>query len=141
MKNIDRLQEALVLRNGDNTLYLSLLSNRGEQVKVGILLEQKLKLVSDKFSTFMNLLKLEFFNDPQLIREFGIEGEKKRTIPGFSAQSTNSYSNLKKKPHILKRVAKLNITPERLQADLDEIAEVVKLHARHKYLQGECQRL
>ncbi|MCP5049254.1 MAG: hypothetical protein GY940_18940, partial [bacterium] len=138
---LERLQAGLVIRNEANGIYMTLISKRGEQVNLRILLDKMFADLLGKYRVFASNLKIHFYDSLNVIRDLGIDGETKRTIPTFIPQSTNSYSNLKKKQKHLDQVVDLGITAETLQADLDEIAELESLHAQHQFLIGHCQRL
>ena len=138
---VERLQDGLMIENDCRSIYLDLLRKRGEQVSAGILLARKFKVASNKYSVFTANLKIYFHDSKNVIRGLGIEGEKKRTVPTFMAQTVNSFSNLLKKPEILAKVAVLGITAESLRADLAEIQELEALYARHQYLIGHCKKL
>ncbi len=136
-----RMDFALNLRTESNDIYQNLLSSRGEQINLRMLLDEKFKYVGTNYSSFTALLKAEFINEPRIIRVLGIEGARKDGILEFISQGTNGYTNLKKKPKILSRLIHLGMTVETLDADLLEIKELNDLHDQYTYKMGECQKL
>ncbi|MCP5053809.1 MAG: hypothetical protein GY940_41970 [bacterium] len=138
---LERLDFALGLRNESNSIYFTLLSKRGEKANLKIVLDEKFLYVGNKYSAFIVLLKTEFHDDYQYIRELGIEGPRKKSVAEFSVQAINAYSNLKKKRNILAKVVNIGITAETLDADLAEVGELKDLHDSYTYTTGECQQL
>jgi hypothetical protein len=89
----------------------------------------------------VSVFKTALYDTPELIKELGLEGKRKATVPAFLTQAVNFYSNVKAKEHILAKVTTLEVTAEKMQAELDEISEVRDLHQQLINLMGECQRL
>jgi len=70
-----------------------------------------------------------------------LDGERKRRISSFIVQATNFYTNTMSKQHILDSIARFQLTPERLQEELDKLKVLRDLHKQHTNLMGENQRL
>ncbi|MCP5046935.1 MAG: hypothetical protein GY940_07165 [bacterium] len=137
----ERLTEGITLRGEVSTLYNDLLTSRGNQAKMSFSLNEKYEKASFKFSFYAGLFKTAFHDTPELVKEMGLEGRRKRTVSTFLAQANNVYTNVVTKPHILDRLSGYSITAERMQEELDVIAQLKILHMDHSKAQGECQRI
>ena len=137
----ERLDEGIVLRSEVDEAYHVLITSRGEQAKSSLFLREKFDEVSKKFSYLASIFKTAFYETPELIKELGLDGERKRRISSFIVQATNFYTNTMAKQHILDSIARFQLTPEKLQAELDKVKVLQDLHKQHTNLMGENQRL
>jgi len=137
----ERLDEGIALHGEVDAIYHELITSRGEQAKSSLALKKKFDEVSKKFSYHVSIFKTAFYETPELVKELGLEGKRKRTIHTFLAQAINFYTNAMAKQHILDSIVKFDLTQERLQEELDKVKVLQDLHAQHTNLMGENQRL
>jgi hypothetical protein len=137
----ERLDEGIALRGEVDEVYQELITRRGEQAKASLVLTKKYDEISKKFSYLVSIFKTAFYETPALVKELGLEGGRKRRIASFIIQAINFYNNIMSKPHILDSIARFELTPEKLQAELDEVTVLKDLHKQHTNLKGENQRL
>ena len=137
----ERLDEGIVLRSEVDEAYHVLITSRGEQAKSSLFLREKFDEVSKKFSYLASIFKTAFYETPELIKELGLDGERKRRISSFIVQATNFYTNTMAKQHILDSIARFQLTPEKLQTELDKVKALQDLHKQHTNLMGDNQRL
>jgi hypothetical protein len=137
----ERLDEGIALHGQVDAIYHELITSRGEQAKSSLSLRKKFKEVSKKFSYLASIFKTAFYETPELIKELGLEGDRKRRISSFITQATNFYTNTMAKQHILDSIAQFDLTPEKLQEEFDQLKVLQDLHKQHINLMGENQRI
>jgi len=137
----EHLDKGIELLKGVESVYQELLGKRGEQAKLSFSMRAKFTEVSKKLSFYVSVFKTVLYDTPELIEELGLEGKRKKSIPSFLTQAVNFYSNTKAKEHILAELTTLDVTAEKMQKELDDVAAVRDLHQQYTNLMGECQRL
>jgi len=137
----ERLQEGIALHGQVDAIYQELITRRGEQAKSSLSLRKKFNEVSRKYSCLASIFRTAFYETPGLVKELGLEGERKRRISSFIAQAVNFYTNTMEKQHILNSIAHFALTTEKLQEEFDQIKVLRDLHKQHINLMGENQRL
>jgi len=137
----EHLDMRIEMLKGVESVYHELLGKRGEQAKLSLSMRTKFAEVSRKFSFYVSVFKTALYDTPELIKELGLEGKRKATVPAFLTQAVNFYSNVKAKEHILAELTTLEVTAEKMQKELDEVSGVRDLHQQLINLMGECQRL
>lgn len=83
----ERLAEGIALRSEVDSIYHELITSRGEQAKSSLSLKKKFDEVSKKFSYHVSIFKTAFYETPELVKELGLEGRRKRTISSFVARA------------------------------------------------------
>jgi hypothetical protein len=137
----ERLDEGIALYSQVDSLYHELITRRGEQAKLSFSVQEKFENLAARFSALSVVFKTVFFDNPELLKELGLIGRTKRSLPAFITQVTSVYTNARDKQHILDQIAGFDLTTEKLQAELDEVDELHRLHKEHVGLRGECQNL
>jgi len=137
----ERLDEGIALHGQVDSIYHELITGRGEQAKSSLILRKKFNEVSKKYSYLASIFKTAFYETPELVKELGLEGQRKRRISSFIAQAVNFYTNTMEKQHILNRIAQFALTTNKLQEEFDRIKVLKDLHKQHINLMGENQRL
>jgi hypothetical protein len=137
----ERLDMGIQLFKGVESVYHELLGKRGEQAKLSFSVKEKFAEVSKTFSFYVDVFKTALHDTPGSIKELGLEGKRKASIPAFLTQAGTFYSNVKVKEHILAEVTAFEVTAEKMQKEWDKVSEVRDLHQQLINLIGECQRL
>jgi hypothetical protein len=137
----ERLDEGIALHGEVDAIYQELITRRGEQAKSSLSLRKKFNEVSKKYSYLVSIFKTAFYETPELVKELGLEGERKRRISSFITQSISFYNNTMEKQHILNSIAQFALTTEKLQEEFHQIKVLQDLHKQHINLMGENQRL
>jgi hypothetical protein len=102
-------------------------------------------LAFDVYQGLVNLFRVTFENEKDLMEELGLYGDRDHSTSGFIVQSTHFYNTLLLKDKIYNRIAKFQITKEMLQADLNlvrdfEVANRDKMDARGVYQRATAAR-
>lgn len=136
-----RIQQIIDIRAAADSVYQDSVTKRKEQQKLNQEVNEKFESTGKKFSHLVYIFKTHFQDEPEFIKELGLNTWRARTIPGFIYQATNVYSNAMKKQHILDKLAVFNYTAERLQEELNEIEELQQLYKKYRTTIGESQQL
>jgi hypothetical protein len=104
-----------------------------------------LHMALDVYQGLVNLFRVTFENDKDIMSELGLYGDRDHTTSGFIVQSTHFYNTLLTKDKIYNRITKFQITKEMLQADLNlvrdfEVANREKIDARGVYQRATAAR-
>ena len=136
-----RLDEGIALHGEVDAIYHELITRRGEQAKASLALRKKFNEVSRKFSYLASIFKTAFYETPELTKEMGLEGDRKRRISSFITQATSFYTNTMTKQYILDSIAQFDLTVEKLQEEFDQLKVLQDFHKQLINLMGENQRL
>ncbi|HLP45408.1 MAG TPA: hypothetical protein VK469_05655 [Candidatus Kapabacteria bacterium] len=139
--NDSRFEEGITKHGIVNTLNQKLMGSRGEQLKLAILVKDQFTERLRKYSHFIGILSSHFSRNKEIIKELAMDDKIRRTIPSFAPRALNFYTGIMNKPHLLEAVAIFELTPEKLQEEIDKIMELLELHKEHRILIGENQRL
>jgi hypothetical protein len=137
----ERIDEGLTLLKEADKSYQDLLSSRNEQFKLSNMVQEKSAAAGTKMVRYMDIFKTTFHDTPELVKEMGLDTQRKRAYPAFYAQVVNFYTSAMNKDHILEKVDKFGLTKEKLQQELEEITLLQGDYVRQRNLIGENQRL
>jgi len=137
----ERIDEGIALYDSVKTTYSLLISQRGEQARISVTITEKFKEVTSRYSSLTEILKTTFAGDSELIKELGLTGGCERVRALFFIQAGNLFGSIVTKPHVLEKIAHLQITAESLQPSIDELVELQSLNERYVFIKGECQKL
>jgi len=88
------------------------------------------------YQGLVNLLRITFENERDIMQELGLFGKRERSASGFITQSTFFYNTLLNKDRIYNRIAKFQITKEMLQADLELVKDFEKANREQEDAKG-----
>ncbi|MCX6582849.1 MAG: hypothetical protein NT166_21950 [Candidatus Aminicenantes bacterium] len=88
------------------------------------------------YQGLVNLLRVTFENEKDIMQELGLFGKRERSASGFITQSTFFYNTLLNKDKIYNRIAKFQITKEMLQADLELVNDFEKANQEQEDAKG-----
>jgi len=88
------------------------------------------------YQGLINLLRVTFENEKDIMQELGLFGKRERSASGFITQSTFFYNTLLNKDKIYNRIAKFQITKEMLQADLELVKDFEKANQEQEDAKG-----
>lgn len=137
----EKLDEGLALYNEAFSLYQQLLTRRGEQYRLRVMVAEKFDQVFAWFSPMLGVLRIALRGDKKLVKELGLEPMRSRSITTLINRGTQFFNTALSKTHIQNALTPLGFPPERLQADLDALTELHELHKQHINARGDCQRL
>jgi len=136
-----RIAEGIALRSEVESIYQTVLSTRNEQLKSSKVVQEKFAAASKKLSLYLDIFKTAFYDTPELNKELGLDTKLKRAFSSFVTQAVNFYTNVLTKGHILEKVAKFDLTKEKMQQELAEINELQVIYVKYRNIYGENQRL
>ncbi len=97
---------------------------------------------SEAHFTYTNMLtisRIAFKNETGIWAKLQLNGKRRNTYSGWIAQSRLFYSNLLNDETALSQIAAFGVTPEKLQAGLDQVKIVEAKLAAQKKETGEAQ--
>lgn len=89
----------------------------------------------------ISLARVVFKNDRGAQEQLGLRGKRKRTFPGWVAQTNLFYSNALENPELLEKLAELNITEEELSEGKALANAVNEAWSKQKKERGEAQHI
>ncbi len=135
------IDSMVAIRTETSDLYQDYITACGDQMKYSKLVEEKFNDCLRRFRRHVIVLKKVFFDEPDVIKELKLDTASRKSVASFVSLVTNIYNSCIKKNHIQARLAPMGLTPEKLQEELVEVAQLEALHQEHRRVIGERQRL
>jgi hypothetical protein len=114
------------LRKEAERLYLEKGPKAGQKISLSIQLRNKIDEIHQLFMIYEKMVRRDLKDDPALFREFDLDGPRDYSISGKIKESKGFYKNCRDNEKVGTFVTRYGLTPEKLQAHLDEIEEIEK---------------
>jgi hypothetical protein len=134
--NAIRIQEGLDLHGVFASSIQAQISARQEQYSKSMLATTAFNIAVDVYQGLVNLFRVTFENEKDIMLELGLYGKREQSASGFITQSTHFYNTLLNKDKIYNRIAKFQITKEMLQADLQLVKDFEQFNKEQEAAKG-----
>lgn len=122
----ESLLEAEALYNEAENLYLTKGPKKGRKINLSIQLRNKIDEIHRVYMTYVRVLRRDLHDDPGLLKELLLVGNRDFTVSGKVKESKEFYKNCLDNHggKLAEVVVKYGLTPEKLQTRMDGIADV-----------------
>ena len=96
----------------------------GNRVSIGMETRQVIEGISKRFKLYAKMITRDYREDEGIIYEFNLAGRRDNTVLGKVREPKAFYQNCLEIEKLRNIVLKYGLTPEKLQACLDEIADL-----------------
>ncbi len=122
----ESLAAAEALHIEAETLYLEKGPKSGKKISLSIQLKNKIDEIHRHYMVYVKVLRIDLADDPGLLKELQLVDERDFTVSGKIKEPKEFYKNCLESNKLAEVVVNYGLTPEKLQAHLDSIAEVEK---------------
>ncbi len=137
----DDFARGVAIHSEAETLHMDRLTAGAEQKKVGRSLKSKHKRARNRLTNFRGFFRDSLYNQPEWYNQLRLDIAMPGPQSDFLVLASHFYETLLRRPQILDLVPHLNLTVEKVQAEMTEINVLKGLHVEHRRLYGVSQRL
>jgi hypothetical protein len=136
----ESLAAAEALHKEAEALYLDKGPKSGRKISLSIQLRKKIDDIHNHYMVYVKILRIGLSDDPGLLKEFQLVDERDFTVSGKVIEPKEFYKNCLESNKLAEVVVNYGLTPEKLQAHLDSIAEVEKDRSFRALLVSEAEK-